>query len=128
MLSAQKTKPTYQENTDRLTKNKAALELSDLSHLDLRKFMDEGQELNNPHCHHPFELAENISYSLGLLAYAMGLFSIAYWVLVNPVIWFLGLGIIMIGVGLSLFLNPLALHHFFKKNAVDERKDSTRHI
>lgn len=89
-------------------------QLEMLQELDLRKFMesepvnmDDNEQAQN-------EISENISYSLGLLAYAVGLFGIAYWVLVAQHAWLMVGGLASIGLGIKLFLSPI---NFLKKKA-----------
>jgi len=81
-----------------------------LQELDLRSLTDHDAVANNQHNEN--ELSENISYSLGLLSYAVGLFAIAYWVLVAQHAWLIVAGLLTIGVGIKLFLSPI---QFFKK-------------
>lgn len=109
MLSA-KNKPTHPISSGKQTDStKQSVPFNQLEELDLRKFMEEDAKINDSSslAHQDIEFSENISYSLGLLAYSIGLFIIAYWVLVTPKFWLLTIGIAAIGIGIHLFLNPL---------------------
>ena len=83
-----------------------------LQELDLRKFMESEPVNTDINEQTQNEISENISYSLGLLAYAVGLFGIAYWVLVAQNAWLIAGGLISIGFGIKLFLSPI---NFYKK-------------
>lgn len=83
-----------------------------LQELDLRKFMDSNAVNADNNEQAQNETSENISYSLGLLAYAIGLFGIAYWVLVAQHAWLIAGGLLSISFGIKLFLSPI---NFFKK-------------
>jgi len=68
------------------------------------------------------EFAENISYSLGLLSYALGLFGIAYWVLVSQNPFLLIGGLIAIAFGIKLFLSPFK---FAKKKKTNKKLEDS---
>ena len=83
-----------------------------LQELDLRTLSESKSVANTDNQQSENELSENISYSLGLLSYAVGLFAIAYWVLVAQHAWLIIAGLLTIGLGIKLFLSPI---QFFKK-------------
>ena len=86
-----------------------------LHDLDLRYLIENSQpilnisELNQTDTTDSDAKLENISYSLGLLSYALGLFGIAYWTLVLPKAWLLLGGLSAIAFGIKLFFSPIKI-------------------
>ena len=114
MITAQLRRDSLQKSPMKSDAKQTSTEQFELlQDLDLRYLIENGQpilnaaELNNSEILAHDETIENISYSLGLLSYALGLFGIAYWTLVLPNALLLLGGLSAIAFGVKLFLSPI---------------------